>query len=190
LTKVPCFQGKTAVYASQNTPIYPTRKVGAGHKQKVRWFQSTTPTTEQRSDGDWSIPKPTWSVAAMMKEAERGSGEPTTSLETLAKRSLIKLDATENSPSTKQLRQDLNKMWNWIQQVRSVGEKHPELAQTMEKLTDRDIYDVPRGVDCAPVRSEQSRSTHESEQVWRSYLEPKTDKVGGHSYFTIPTKKR
>eukprot|EP00977_Amphora_coffeiformis_P020099 scaffold7836_cov178-Amphora_coffeaeformis.AAC.4 len=54
------------------------------------------------------------------------------------------------------------------------------------------MYDVPRNVHSAPLRN-QSTPTKEdkdvTQQVWDSFLAPKTQRVGAHSYFCISTEQ-
>lgn len=139
------------------------------------------------SSKKWTLPEPTWSVAEMMKEAQKPSSEEPASLKVLAKRSLIHLDESSIDEYTS----DLNKMWNWIQQVRRVGDG--DLKDTLDSLTEEDIYDKPRGVTKASARPDSGKDNvvdEESVSVYESLLEPKTERVGGHRYFSIPTKEK
>ena len=176
----------------------------------------TTDKQNEKSCPRWTIPEATWSVQEMMENhnvARSSAPDSSTSLpplHILAKRSLIYVD--DDMIKEQQIEKDLAHMWNWIQQVRNLteskgskndlddeGQKESTWATRMANLSDQDIYDVPRGVERgAPVmrsaaqdRDDRPLATmiQESENVWRSFLEPKTKLVGSHKYFVIPTAK-
>ena len=96
-------------------------------------------------------------------------------LQTLAKRAL--LDISDN----KKIRQDLATMIHFLRQLGRVK------GRTM---TACDIYDIPRGVTKAPLRTGVAtpNETKEAKQVYKSLLQPKTIQQGGHEYFSVVTK--
>ena len=108
------------------------------------------------------IPPPTWSVASLGLDQKR---DPVSreELETLARRALL-------HPNN-ELRQDLGNMLHLIRQVQDTP-PHPGIYKG--------------GVERAPFRDEPM-DEEEVQKVWESYLEPQTEKVGGHSYFAIQT---
>ena len=76
-------------------------------------------------------------------------------------------------------------MLHCLEQIRHVN---------LPELTDQEIYDDPRGVTAAPLRSSsddpwQERETQEAKQVWETLLKPKTIQRGAHSYFSVVTKR-
>ncbi len=107
-------------------------------------------------------------------------------IEILAKRALIDLDEID-AQEQHQLRQDLGNMMHMIHQISEFS------CPEMNSLTDADIYDAPRGVTETPVRQASSKPSpseeQQAEQVWVSYLKPKTKQVGAHSYFEIATRQ-
>jgi Asp-tRNA(Asn)/Glu-tRNA(Gln) amidotransferase C subunit len=120
------------------------------------------------------IPKPTWSIDDLKLTDPIDPVTPE-ELQTLAKRAL--LDISDN----KKIRQDLATMIHFLRQLERVK------GRTM---TACDIYDIPRGVTKAPLRTGVAtpNETKEAKQVYKSLLQPKTIQQGGHEYFSVVTK--
>jgi len=137
------------------------------------------------------IPEATWSVQdlELSKQHQPVSEEE---LQILARRALLDLNQLDKN-TRQQLRQDLGNMMNMIEQVKSFP--HEEYQQ-QEDIDDYDaaMYDRPRGVTSAPLRTVEEDANHddaetESKQVFDSFLKPQTTKVGAHDYFSIETKR-
>lgn len=128
------------------------------------------------------IPEPTWSV----KDLELTSAKEPVSeqeLHRLAQKSLLDVRHLSDPDS---MRWDLANMLHCLEQIKKVD---------LPELSEREIYDVPRGVTAAPLRqsddSDPLRPVEEQEasQVWNSLLKPKTLKRNGANYFSIVTKR-
>jgi len=127
------------------------------------------------------IPEPTWSL----KDLDLSSSKEPVSmqeLERLARKSLLDVSKLKDPDA---LRRDLSNMLHCLEQVRDTE---------LPELSDEQVYDVPRGVTAAPLRSSSEDSFKEEEaeeakQVWNSLLKPKTKQRGAHSYFSVVTKR-
>ncbi len=124
------------------------------------------------------VPTPTWSLKDLKLTDQTDPVSPE-ELQKLAKRALL-----EVSSDDMQLRQDLANMLNCLHQVQSVRKD--------TTMTTAEIYDVPRGVTKAPMRTGEATAAEncEAEQVFNSMLRPKTIKVGSHDYFAVATSKK
>lgn len=188
-------------------PTWSIREMMSTTVQTPPQTAATTNDTTNNHNGD-----PNKHVVSSSSSSPTQSTSQLPPLNVLAKRALIHLDE-QNDPSTvKQIQTDLDQIWNWIQQVRLFLERLEEgpgkhglatnstslndISINFSKLSDREIYDVARGVEHgAPSRPSMAQQTeadrksvcNESEQVWLSFLKHKTTLVGGHSYFVIPT---
>jgi hypothetical protein len=172
----------------------------------TRSLSTTTATTPPppRSRSTPIIPAPTWSLQSLgLSQTHAPVSDQ--ELSRLTKRAvfidLSAMDSHSNSSSNSNtsLAQELGNMMHMIQQVQSLLP-----GNEMEHLTDAAIYDVPRGVTCAPVRrpedtSNQDATTssttpHNAAQPnrpawWESFLKPHTTTVGAHSYFAVVTQR-
>lgn len=129
------------------------------------------------------IPEPTWSLKDLQLSSKK---EPVSmqELERLARKSLLDVTKFEDPDA---LRRDLANMLHCLEQVRDT-----KLPATM---SDADVYDVPRGVTAAPLRSSSDdyytkEEAEEAKQVWESLLKPKTKQHGAHSYFSVIVAKQ
>jgi hypothetical protein len=122
------------------------------------------------------VPKPTWSLKDLNLTNNHTDPVSMEELQMLAKRSL--LDVIEDD-----MRQDLANMLQCLRKVQSV--------RVVAMGTAVEIYDVPRGVTKAPVRTGEATTLEklEAEQVFKSLLLPKTVKQGSHDYFAVVTKR-
>jgi Asp-tRNA(Asn)/Glu-tRNA(Gln) amidotransferase C subunit len=133
-------------------------------------FQSTTARS-------FKIPSPTWSLKDLNLTA---STEPVSEeeLQTLAKRALIDVTRIED---TQGLRQDLANMMHYLEQVQSVD---------LPDMTTEEIYDAPRNLTAAPVRTSTGEQLKdEAAEVLKQLLQEKGTKYGAHDYFSVVTKK-
>jgi hypothetical protein len=116
-------------------------------------------------------------------------------------------DHDSNDTQNAQLRQDLGNMMHLIQQVVATSSVSSATTTTSQPQQDAAadaaaqaawIYDAPRGVTTSPLRktaahddenngSNDRMHQRQEAHVWKGMLEPKTTKVGAHSYFVIPT---
>jgi len=155
-----------------------------------------------RSLSSYKLPEPTWSLSDLELSKQH---DPVTQqeLQVLAKRALLHVPFNEKD--SYKLRQELGNMMHMIQQVSLFDfDKHNNNIyndndnETQEK--EINLYDKPRGVTGAPFRSDEKNAIvtkphegeeeeKESEQVFASFLQPQTVKVGAHNYFCIETKR-
>lgn len=93
------------------------------------------------------------------------------------------------------LRNDVEHMLHMMQVVETY--RIPLSDDMKMMMTPEAIYDVPRGVNHAPLRHDKDdrdddslleQEEQDAKEVWNSLLQPKTVKLGGHSYFRIVTK--
>jgi len=159
-------------------------------RTKIEDSSSATPTSTTTNKMTSSpakpiIPAPTWSIHSLQL-AESHPPITTEELLVLARRAVLdpsQLDATKLCHETA----------NMLHMIRAVSFVVPNSNQnnTVTPLSTADLYDVPRGVTAAPVRTdkEPSRDEQEMKHVWKSLLQPKTKRVGAHSYFGIVTAR-
>ena len=123
------------------------------------------------------VPKPTWSIKDL-KLTDQTDPVSQEELQILAKRSLLDVQAIGDDT---QLRQDLANMLHCLNQIQSVP---------LKVMTAAEIYDVPRGVSKAPLRTRESTAseTAEANHVFKAFLQPKTIKQGSYDYFAVITK--
>lgn len=133
-------------------------------------------------------------------------------LEILAKRALLDLSQIKSTTESNyddtiaELQQDVGNMMHMMNQVQLYFANKEGKQQQSPNDDDnhdddayeqaRQWYDVPRHVQAAPLRSSSSSSSSTNDnddedytQVWESFLAPQTKRVGGHSYFCIPTQR-
>eukprot|EP00934_Nitzschia_sp_Nitz4_P000849 Nitzschia sp. Nitz4//scaffold139_size61406//7918//8421//NITZ4_006446-RA/size61406-processed-gene-0.48-mRNA-1//1//CDS//3329535810//849//frame0 len=133
------------------------------------------------------LPSPTWSVQTLDLQVSHDPPSSDT-VQAWADRALL-----ESGDQDTQLQQDLANMMHMLQQVTN----HPSLEEaSVEALDDVEIYDAVRGVGSARVRAVEEREVSANimsaatQQVWDSYLEPRTIRQGGaHQYFVINTQE-
>eukprot|EP00521_Asterionellopsis_glacialis_P016352 CAMPEP_0195301418 /NCGR_PEP_ID=MMETSP0707-20130614/29249_1 /TAXON_ID=33640 /ORGANISM="Asterionellopsis glacialis, Strain CCMP134" /LENGTH=145 /DNA_ID=CAMNT_0040364351 /DNA_START=227 /DNA_END=664 /DNA_ORIENTATION=- len=127
------------------------------------------------------IPEPTWSIKDL--ELSTIDIEPFSSAELnrLARKSLLDVRKVPESDS---LRLELARMLHCLEQIKKVD---------LPEMSDREIYDVPRGVTATPLRSKTDSLRPEEEiearRIFDEYLSPKTIQHNGSSYFSIVTKR-
>ncbi|CAB9523346.1 expressed unknown protein [Seminavis robusta] len=162
-----------------------------GKTGKIRVFESQrrllskhSPNTENSaSHTSFALPKPTWSVKDL-ELTKQHLPISNKELEKLAKRALLDLDQLD-AKTREELRQDLGNMMHMIEQIQSL-----QLDENVA-LSEEDIYDRPRGVTSAPLRdaNEREDTLETTNNLWASFLQPKTTKFGAHDYFSIETKR-
>ena len=170
----------------------------------VRFLSSSNITSSANASSSASssfqLPDPTWPLQDLgLSKHHPPISE--TELKKLAKRALLDLhpfDDTDNNTTgttREQLRQDLGNMMHMIEQVQSF-EFNTKDARFLEDQAD--IYDKPRGVVAAPLRrdiddgvdgSRKEEEEIQAKEVFESFLQPQTTKVGAHNYFSIETKQ-
>jgi hypothetical protein len=123
------------------------------------------------------VPPPTWSIQELHLDNDAMNAEPLSPelLASLSRRALLRI------PDDDSYRNDLAKMMQLIQQVVNWNTENEERLKEMD---DAELYDLPRGVTEAPLRSDDEVLTETHPAV---SLE-KTVSIGGHKYFAIQTK--
>lgn len=143
---------------------------------------STTNNNDDEDNRDSLVPKPTWSIQSLELSSSIAK-LPEGELDRLAHRALLD---TSKLPSD--LEQDLANMMHMVQQVSEYVQENPQMFPE----DDAQVYDFVRGVTAAPLRkeSDDQEDREEAQQVWKSYLQPRTIRQGGsHQYFSIRTHK-
>mmetsp|Transcript_22687 Transcript_22687/g.31675 ORF Transcript_22687/g.31675 Transcript_22687/m.31675 type:complete len:180 (-) Transcript_22687:315-854(-) len=127
------------------------------------------------------VPEPTWSIKDL--ELSTIDIEPVslTELNRLARKSLLDVRKVPESDS---LRLELARMLHCLEQIKKVD---------LPEMSDREIYDIPRGVTATPLRSKTDSLRPEEEtearRIFDEYLSPKTVQRNDSSYFSIVTKR-
>ena len=154
---------------------------------------SDLPGNSQNEQSGFQIPAPTWSIASLELEKQHAPVDRPT-LEALAKRALIDLRQLDN---VSELQQEVGNMMHMMNQVQELDERTGKDEDIDDEVGARLMYDVPRNVTAAPLRHSRSETeltneddSNSSRRVWDSFLTPKTQRVGGHSYFVIPTQRK
>lgn len=126
------------------------------------------------------IPRPTWSIKALGLKQDETSAEPLSPafISSLSKRALIRI-----APDDVEQRQNLANMMQLIHQVVEWNQERESAPQKNVV----ELYDLPRGVKAAPLRSDEHRLTTNHPAI---ALDDKTVSVGAHKYFTIQTRRR
>lgn len=144
-----------------------------------RIFAHCSFSTTEKQD---LIPEPTWSLSELELTSK---AEPVSmqELERLARKSLLDVSKLKDTDA---LRRDLSNMLHCLEQVRDTN--------LPDSLSDEQVYDVPRGVTAAPLRSASNdaykeEEAEEAKHVWETLLKPKTKQRGAHSYFSVVTKR-
>jgi len=100
------------------------------------------------------------------------------------------------------LSQQVGNMMHMMNQVRVIQRQDRQAAKDDDSAPCCDevaMYDIPRNVHGAPLRDERTGkddngqdvdNTESLQKVWDTFLSPKTQRVGAHSYFVIPTEKQ
>ena len=124
------------------------------------------------------VPLPTWSLASLRLNSDAPEVEPLTAeqLSSLSKRAMIHIPDDEAS------RKDLANMMQLIQQVVDWNKKNEGIGGGDDDAAL--LYDLPRGVKEAPLRSDDDVLTEGHPAV---SLE-KTVSIGGHKYFATKTR--
>ena len=134
------------------------------------WTRRTVITLRFRSS---YVPKPTWHIADLQLDVNHPPVSEA-ELQILAKRALVDVKQLENK---EQLRQDLGNLLHMIDQVSSASD---------QEIDHHSMYDLPRGVTSAPVRSDDEPSLDDS--VYESYLKPNMKVDGAQEFFEIQSK--
>jgi hypothetical protein len=165
------------------------------------------------------IPSPTWSLRLEQFQSNTSSSVSVSTktneksivdIHGLAKRALLDLDYLP----VNELERDLNNMMQVIEKVRNW---HELSKFNTTRLSDHDLYDVPRGISrhmgpsdesseiqdgrknsTSMVNTEEETITEKNDRivleqqrrrqhVWKTFLAPKSTSVGAHQYFVIAT---
>mmetsp|Transcript_20572 Transcript_20572/g.29038 ORF Transcript_20572/g.29038 Transcript_20572/m.29038 type:complete len:176 (+) Transcript_20572:268-795(+) len=127
------------------------------------------------------VPPPTWSIKDLELSTIDVAPVSVTELNHLARKSLLDL---KKLPETDSLRLELARMLHCLEQIKKVE---------LPEMDDREIYDIPRGVTAAPLRSKtdslRPEEEREAKRIFDEYLSPKTVQRNDSSYFSIITKR-
>jgi hypothetical protein len=115
----------------------------------------------------------------------------------LAKRALIDIERLDDDNQA-QLRQDLGNMLHMMEQqvveAAVVQDERDNDSGSSSPVDPVELYDVPRGVQEAPVRDGSTKELVETEPqpqmddaVYENLLQPKMTQEGAHRYFDIMT---
>lgn len=176
-----CLTMASSVLRSRLCRVHPSHLLV--NENKIHYLKkSVARRLFSSSEKEDLIPEPTWSLQDL--ELSSSTGEPVSmqELERLARKSLLDVSKLKDTDA---LRRDLANMLHCLEQVREVN---------LPNLSDEDVYDVPRGVTAAPLRSATTDAFAEEEekeakQVFESLLKPKTMQRGAHAYFSVVTKR-
>lgn len=128
------------VYSNNNT--YP--------QQSTRISSSSN----NNNGSEIQLPEPTWSINSLELNKNHKPMEYN-ELKVLAKRAIIDLhylSNTTNKMSIETLRQDLGNMMHMIQNI-TITSNNKQQQNDDNSMTCQDIYDKPRGVTTAPIRT-------------------------------------
>lgn len=129
------------------------------------------------------LPPPTWSLKDLpLRMVADGAAEPLPPalLRALSRRALVRVPDDASFP------QDLANMMRLIRQVAEWSEQTGGGDAVDVGASEENLYDVPRGVQAAPLRDDDDDVLTAPHPAIRLH---KTVSVGSHKYFAIQTKQ-
>ena len=159
--------------------------------QAASVLESTSVETSGSAKSVFQMPSATWSIASLELAKQHPPVDKET-LETFAKRALLDLTQLDNVET---LQSEVGNMMYMMNQIHmSAPTESPSQEDVDLEIEVRRMYDTPRNVEATPLRSVEKRESDEAPvaafpHVWESLLSPKTQRVGGFSFFVIETER-